>query len=211
MKNIITVIFLLINLGLHTVYAETKKGKTIKPHTTIVNSVVTKDETFNINSNNKYDKAFKKYTKKHLPSIDYRFIKAVCSVESRLNPKAKSKEGARGLCQIMPSTWHFLYKNIDGVKHNSYDNPDDSINVAAYYFSKLNLFWGNIENKQNKLKILLASYNAGEGNISKAKKLNKNNDSYESISKNLKKITGSRSKETLAYVNNVMLLYENLN
>jgi len=88
--------------------------------------------------------------------IDAALIMAIVYAESRYNPKATSKRGARGLMQLMPETAKAL-----GVK-NSF-NPEQNINGGVKYFKKLvNKTDGNIE-------LALAAYNAGYQNIRRYK------------------------------------------
>ena len=216
MKNIIIAIFILLNLGLVMAEGSTNKSH-IKSHTTTFKSkqVITKGyKSLSIadyvNSEKKYDSLFKKWTNTHAPFLNYKLLKAVCSIESVLDPKAKSKEGALGLCQIMPNTWHGISKNI-GVPKYGYSVPSHSIQVAAYYFGNLDNFWKKRVNAKEQIKFLLASYNAGEGNILKAKKLCKQ-DSYKGITMCLSKITSKKSAtQTLAYVDKVLDLYSVIN
>lgn len=86
--------------------------------------------------------------------VDPALIKAVIMAESAYNPKAVSKQGAKGLMQLMPGTARAL-----GVK-NAFD-PSHNINGGAKYLRQLlNAFDENI-------KLALAAYNAG---ISKVKR-----------------------------------------
>src|SRR5689334_7320638 len=53
-----------------------------------------------------YDEHFQKYTKRYFgPSFDWRWFKAQAITESHLLPDARSAAGARGLMQILPSTF----------------------------------------------------------------------------------------------------------
>jgi soluble lytic murein transglycosylase-like protein len=86
--------------------------------------------------------------------VDADLIKAIIMAESRYNPKAVSKRGARGLMQLMPVTAKSL-----GVE-DSFD-PEDNINGGVMYFRKLlDRFDGNVE-------FALAAYNAGSRNVRK--------------------------------------------
>lgn len=89
-------------------------------------------------------------------SIEPALIHAIISVESRHNPRARSKKGAYGLMQLMPATAH-RFKVID--KHD----PKQNILAGAKYLRELlNLFNGN-------LMLALAAYNAGPGAVQKYK------------------------------------------
>ncbi|MEO2083709.1 MAG: lytic transglycosylase domain-containing protein, partial [Desulfurobacteriaceae bacterium] len=71
--------------------------------------------------------------------------------ESNFNPKAVSKKGAMGLCQLMPETAREL-----GVK-DPFD-PDENLNAGAKFLSRLYRKYRNWEKA-------LAAYNAGEGAV----------------------------------------------
>lgn len=86
--------------------------------------------------------------------VDPALIKAVMHTESSFNPRARSPVGALGLMQLMPATARRF-----GVT-NAYD-PAQNIEGAAKYLSWLNKRWGG------RLDYVLASYNAGEGNVKK--------------------------------------------
>jgi len=154
----------------------------------------------------KYDQNFKKYTKEYLPYSDYKLLKALCTIESNLNPKAISKEGALGLCQLMPNTFSAIKKRANIKAKTGHNNPDASIHAAAFYLNQISSYWDNYTYDSNKVKIILASYNAGIGNVNKAKKLCKSSQ-YEDIMPCLKKVTGNNSTETIIYVQNVLTLY----
>lgn len=86
--------------------------------------------------------------------VDPALIKAIIMAESRYNPKAVSKRGARGLMQLMPVTAKSL-----GVE-DSFD-PEANINGGVMYFKRLlDRFDGNVE-------FALAAYNAGSRNVRK--------------------------------------------
>lgn len=87
-------------------------------------------------------------------------LKYLAIVESALNPKAKSRAGALGLWQFMPSTGRMY-----GLHYNS--KLDDRMDIyksteaACQHFTDLY----NIYHDWN---LVLAAYNAGPGNVNKA-------------------------------------------
>ena len=86
--------------------------------------------------------------------VDPALIKAIIMAESRYNPRAVSKRGAKGLMQLMPITAKSL-----GVE-DSFD-PEENINGGVMYFRRLlDRFDGDVE-------LALAAYNAGSRYVRK--------------------------------------------
>jgi len=57
--------------------------------------------------NTQYDATFAKYSKQYFgPWFDWRWFKAQGFAESRLDLRARSWVGDRGLMQLMPTTYH---------------------------------------------------------------------------------------------------------
>jgi soluble lytic murein transglycosylase-like protein len=88
---------------------------------------------------------------------DPALVKAVMSVESAGNPKAKSKYGASGLMQLMPATAKEL-----GLSEDDIFDPEKNVEAGSRYLKKLrNRYNGDEE-------LALAAYNWGLGNVDRA-------------------------------------------
>ena len=123
-------------------------------------------------------------------------IKYLAVVESALNPKAVSKMGATGL-------WQFMYHTGKqyGLKIDSYvderSDPLKSSAAATQYMTNMYKMFGDWD-------LVLASYNSGPGNVSKAIRRSGGQKNYWNIRKNLPKETQGYVPAFLA----TMYLYE---
>ncbi|MDH3559685.1 MAG: transglycosylase SLT domain-containing protein [Gammaproteobacteria bacterium] len=87
-----------------------------------------------------YDVHFKKYAKHYFgPNFDWRWFKAQAVAESGLKPNAKSKSGARGIMQILPSTFSEIQKKNPHLK--DMDSPRWNIAAGIYYDRLLYKRW----------------------------------------------------------------------
>lgn len=87
-------------------------------------------------------------------------IKYLAVVESALNPKAVSKMGATGLWQFMYHTGKQYHLNIDSYIDERSDPLKSSEAATAYMTNMFKIF--------NDWDLVLASYNSGPGNVTKA-------------------------------------------
>jgi membrane-bound lytic murein transglycosylase D len=112
-------------------------------------------------------------------------IKYLAVIESALNPRAKSRVGATGL-------WQFMYPTGKqyNLEVNSYvderSDPLKATEAACQYLSSLYNIFGDWD-------LVLASYNAGPGNVTKAIRRSGTYKNYWNIRKNL-------PQETQGYV-----------
>ena len=115
----------------------------------------------------RYDDTFRKYTQRFFgPGYDWRIFKAQAMAESNLNMNAKSWVGARGLMQLMPSTFKEVRtKNPEIV---SIDKPEWNIAAGIYYDRQLWKQWTDQQGNQGSEPFMLASYNAGRGTLLRA-------------------------------------------
>lgn len=100
---------------------------------------------------------------------DWRLLAAQTYQESRFKPRAKSWAGAAGLLQLMPPTAREF-----GVT-NVYD-PEDNVAGAVRFLQWLTDYWDEIiEDDQERMKFILASYNTGHGHVEDARRLAEKN------------------------------------
>ena len=96
---------------------------------------------------------------------DWRLLASQAFQESRFKPTAKSWAGATGLLQLMPATARQY-----GVT-NPLD-PVDNIQGAIRFLKWLQQYWEKrIPDEGERLKFILASYNAGAGHVEDAQRL----------------------------------------
>jgi len=124
----------------------------------------------------KYQPTIKRHAKRY--GVDHRLITAIITSESCFKVRARSHKGASGLMQLMPKTgkrW--------GVKNRHSTNQN--IRGGTRYIAHL------IKRFRGNLRLAVAAYNAGEGNV----------DKYRGI---------PPFKETRRYVKNVIKVYRKL-
>ena len=115
----------------------------------------------------KYDRHFRKYAKHYFgPHVDWRWFKAQGIAESNLKPRARSRLGARGIMQILPST----FKEIKKLNPHliSIDDPKWNIAAGIYYDRQMYRKWDKGFSFQERLAFAFGSYNAGYGGLRKS-------------------------------------------
>jgi membrane-bound lytic murein transglycosylase MltF len=100
---------------------------------------------------------------------DWKLIAAIAYTESRFDSTAVSRAGAKGVMQVMPRTMRG-FSIPDSMHADNYTN----IMTAAKYLKNLEKqrLFRNI-NPDERIKFVLASYNAGYGHVSDAMRLAK--------------------------------------
>lgn len=129
-------------------------------------------------------------------------VKAMCYQESAFDASAVSPAGAQGLCQFMPATWREMKEKHKEVKGGVFD-PEASITLASRYIDKMYRVWTAPRTEASRVKLALASYNAGVGNLLRAQKMCGGATEYEDIIRCLPLVTGSHAEETVKYVENI--------
>lgn len=123
-------------------------------------------------------------------------IKYLAIVESALQPKAKSKVGAGGLWQFMPETGKQYKLKITTYVDERHD-PIKSTEAACHYMMNMYEIFGDWS-------LVLASYNCGPGNVSKAIRRSGGKTDYWEIRKYLPRETANYLPAFLA----TMYIYE---
>jgi soluble lytic murein transglycosylase-like protein len=91
--------------------------------------------------------------------VDPLLLHAIAHVESRHNPRAVSKAGARGVMQMMPATGKRF--GVNNPEQGLFD-ASTNLRASAAYLHTLRMRYGD------DLRLMLAAYNAGEGAVDKA-------------------------------------------
>ncbi len=173
-----------------------------------------------------YGSTIRTYSSRY--NLDWRLVLAVMKCESSFNTAAESHRGARGLMQIMPSTGEEVGR---ALKKDVLLRPRDNIHGGTYYLSQLYGLFPSAEPAE-RLKLMLAAYNAGIGRVYDAQELasylHEDPNTWEAVQDALPLLSkryytlhqnvwldgkppvgwfGS-AKETISYVKTVMEYYE---
>ena len=108
-----------------------------------------------------FDNLFKRYAK--LIDWDWRLLAAIAYQESRFDTILISHAGAVGLMGLMPRT-----AEAYGLDPELRIEPGGSISASVRYIRELKKYFPDITDENEKIKFILASYNAGQGHIQDA-------------------------------------------
>lgn len=154
----------------------------------------------------RFDPIFQKYTKRYFGvGTDWRRFKAQGMAESDLTPGARSRVGARGIMQLMPSTYGLIRTALPHF--GAIDNPEWNIAAGILHDRDLwNLYKKDVEEPQ-RWDFMFAGYNAGEGTIMRARKAalaaQLDDRTWPSIESVAPKVERWRYLETLDYVRKI--------
>lgn len=96
---------------------------------------------------------------------DWRLLAALVYTESLFDPEAESEVGAYGLMQVIPET-------ADQFHVFDYFQPDSNVYVGVEYLRYLNRYFTAYPiDSLERIKFILASYNAGAGHVLDAMRL----------------------------------------
>jgi membrane-bound lytic murein transglycosylase F len=154
----------------------------------------------------RYDQTFRKYSKRYFGvGYDWRVFKAQAMAESQMNPNAKSWVGARGLMQLMPSTYQDITSRSSGF--GSIDDPEWNIAAGIMHDRSMWRRWERDSIDVDRREFMFASYNAGEGTIMNAQRACRaralDQRSWASVESVAPEVPRWRYRETLGYVRKI--------
>ena len=157
-----------------------------------------------------YDDVFRKYSKRFFgPGFDWQYFKAQGMAESGLAADATSHAGARGIMQLMPSTYRAIQTTNPELK--AIDHPESNIAAGIMYDRDL---WRTYQDHpdEERLRFMFGGYNAGPGTMRRAKNVARNEqlDEYRwtSVQRVAPRVQRWRYRETLGYVERIGQNYE---
>jgi soluble lytic murein transglycosylase len=110
----------------------------------------------------RYPLRYSEYVRVHAREhrLDPAFLAAVIYQESKFRSGAKSSSGAIGLMQLTPSTARGIAIRTHGSAFRTSDlyDPDINIRYGTWYLD-------NLFKKYGSERLVLAAYNAGQGNV----------------------------------------------
>jgi len=154
----------------------------------------------------RYDSWFKKYSKRYFGvGFDWKLFKAQGMAESGLSPTAKSWVGARGIMQLIPST----YRDIASHRPEMTAIDDPQWNIAAGIMHDRDMWnlWRDSIPDDDRWRFMFGGYNAGEGTIFRAQGVARASKLNERTWPNIESVAPTvprwRYKETLGYVRTI--------
>ena len=160
----------------------------------------------------RFDPAFRKYSKRYFgPAFDWRYFKAQGFAESGLKPDATSWVGARGVMQLMPSTYREIASHRP--EFGPIDQPEWNIAAGIMHDRYLWQLWQRDVPDDERHRFMFASYNAGEGTIARALNVARTKGdapAWSSIEQIAPSVQRWRYGETLGYVRRIDSTYARL-
>jgi soluble lytic murein transglycosylase-like protein len=166
----------------------------------------TAEERQNQRATERYDPIFRKYAKRYFGvGTDWRWFKAQGMAESDLTPGARSRVGARGIMQLMPSTYGQIRTALP--QFGAIDNPEWNIAAGILHDRDLWTLWKPDVDESERWPFMFAGYNAGEGTIIRARKTaaaaKLNDGAWPNIETVAPRVERWRYTETLDYVRKI--------
>jgi membrane-bound lytic murein transglycosylase MltF len=154
----------------------------------------------------RFDTIFQKYAKRYFGAgTDWRWFKAQGMAESDLTPTARSRVGARGIMQLMPSTYGQIKSALP--QFGRIDDPQWNIAAGILHDHDLWELWNRDVPEDQRWAFMFASYNAGEGTIMRARRTavaeKLDQSRWPAIERVAPRVERWRYTETLGYVRTI--------
>lgn len=154
----------------------------------------------------RFDDTFRKYTKRYFgPAFDWTLFKAQAMAESDLDPNARSRVGARGLMQLMPSTFQLI--RTKRPEFGRINDPEWNVAAGIMHDRYLYRLYEPSIGDGDRMRFVFGSYNAGEGTIARAATIARakalNSSEWSSIEAVAPAVPRWRYQETLGYVRKI--------
>ena len=155
----------------------------------------------------RFDPIFQKYTRRYFGvGTDWRWFKAQGMAESNLVPTARSRVGARGIMQLMPST--FAEIQSQRREFSRIDDPEWNIAAGIAHDRWLWDLWDDrVPQDDDRWNFMFGSYNAGQGTIMRAQRTadqqRLDRARWQSIEQVAPLVERWRYTETLGYVRKI--------
>jgi soluble lytic murein transglycosylase-like protein len=154
----------------------------------------------------RYDSIFQKYARRYFGAgTDWRWFKAQGMAESDLTATARSRVGARGIMQLMPSTYGQIKSALP--KFGAIDDPEWNIAAGILHDRDLWTLWNRDVPEDQRWAFMFASYNAGEGTIMRARRTAASERLDQSLWPTIERVAPRverwRYSETLGYVRTI--------
>ncbi|MDB4913483.1 MAG: putative soluble lytic transglycosylase fused to an ABC-type amino acid-binding protein [Gemmatimonadetes bacterium] len=161
----------------------------------------------------RFDQTFRKYARRYFGAgFDWRWFKAQGMAESDLTPGATSRVGARGIMQLMPSTYGQIRTALP--QFGEIDNPEWNIAAGILHDRDLWTMYARDVAEEERWPFMFAGYNAGEGTIMRARKVaaaaKLRDTTWPSIESVASKVERWRYNETLDYVRRIRANHDSM-
>jgi len=158
----------------------------------------------------RYDDTFRRYSKRYFGvGFDWRYFKAQGMAESGLDPSATSWVGARGIMQLMPTTYHAISSRR--AEFGAIDDPEWNIAAGIMHDRYLWKLWAKSISEPQRPAFMFGSYNAGEGTIMRARSTARSvvgaAEEWSHIEQVAPTVPRWRYRETLDYVRKIDRYY----
>ena len=162
---------------------------------------------------NRFDPHFRKYSKRYFgPAFDWRHFKAQGLAESGLDAAARSRSGARGIMQLMPSTFELIRSRAPDLE--SVDNPEMNIAAGIKHNRALWGMWGRAATPLDQRRFMFASYNAGLMTILRAQRVARRRRLDPTVWASIETVSARvwqwRQRQTILYLRKIERLFERL-